>query len=153
VVEFLRIGVAEGARLITGGLPGPGHVPDDLSDGNWVLPTLFADVAPGMTIEREEIFGPVALLIAYDDDDDAIRIANDSVYGLSGAVWGVDHQRILAVAQRLRTGRVVINGGPFDVLAPTGGYKQSGNGRELGVHGLREFLEVKSLLMPTGTRS
>lgn len=157
VVEFLRIGVAEGARLVTGGLPGPGQVPDGLGDGNWVLPTLFADVTPGTTIERDEIFGPVALLIAYDDDEDAIRIANDSIYGLSGAVWGVDQQRILRVAQRLRTGRVVINGGPFDVLAPTGGYKQSGNGRELGVHGLREYLEVKTLLMPAadvaGSRS
>jgi aldehyde dehydrogenase (NAD+) len=151
VVEFLRSGVAEGARLVTGGLPTDDQVPPQLRNGNWVLPTLFADVAPGMTIEREEIFGPVALMIAYDDDDDAVRIANDSIYGLSGAVWGADQNRVLDVARRMRTGRVVINGGLFDVLAPTGGYKQSGNGRELGVHGLREFLEVKSLLMPAGT--
>lgn len=149
VVEFLRLGTAEGARLVTGGLPTRDQIPEHLRNGNWVLPTLFADVEPGMTIEREEIFGPVAVLIAYSDDDDAVRIANDSVYGLSGAVWGVDEERMINMARRLRTGRVVINGAPFDVLAPTGGYKQSGNGRELGIHGLREFLEVKSVLMPS----
>lgn len=149
VVEFLRLGTAEGARLVTGGLPTRDQIPEHLRNGNWVLPTLFADVEPGMTIEREEIFGPVAALIAYSDDDDAVRIANDSVYGLSGAVWGIDEERMINVARRLRTGRVVINGAPFDVLAPTGGYKQSGNGRELGIHGLREFLEVKSVLMPS----
>lgn len=158
VVEYLKSGIAEGARLVIGGVPGDDQVPDHLRGGNWVLPTVFADVRPGMTIEREEIFGPVALLMAYQDDEDAVRIANNSIYGLSGAVWGADHDRVLAVACRLETGRVVINGGAFDVLAPTGGYKQSGNGRELGVHGLREFLEVKSLLMPavrgaTGTQS
>jgi aldehyde dehydrogenase (NAD+) len=146
VAAFLRSGVAEGARLVTGGLPTKDRVPEHLRGGNWVLPTLFADVEPGMTIEREEIFGPVALLIAYTDDDDAVRIANDSIYGLSGAVWGADRHRALTVAHRLETGRVVINGAAFDVFAPTGGYKQSGNGRELGVHGLREYLEVKSIL-------
>jgi aldehyde dehydrogenase (NAD+) len=149
VLEYLRRGVAEGARLVIGGIPDRDQLPAHLRDGNWVLPTLFADVEPGMAIERDEIFGPVALLMTYEDDDDAVRITNDSIYGLSGAVWGADRDRALAVARRLDTGRVVINGGPFDVLAPTGGYKQSGNGRELGVHGLREFLEVKSLLFPT----
>jgi aldehyde dehydrogenase (NAD+) len=154
VLQFLRNGVAEGARLVIGGLPDPDQIPSHLRGGNWVLPTLFSHVEPGMTIERDEIFGPVALLMAYHDDDDAVRIANDSIYGLSGAVWGADQERVLDVARRLETGRVVINGGPFDVLAPTGGYKQSGNGRELGIHGLREFLEVKSLLLPvSGTRS
>jgi aldehyde dehydrogenase (NAD+) len=148
VLRHLSTGVAEGARLVAGGLPTAEQIPDGLSDGNWVLPTLFADVKPGMAIEREEIFGPVALLMPYQDDEDAIRIANDSIYGLSGAVWGADPQRVLGIARRLETGRVVINGGPFDVLAPTGGYKQSGNGRELGVHGLREYLEIKSLLLP-----
>jgi aldehyde dehydrogenase (NAD+) len=148
VLDYLRRGVAEGARLVIGGIPDRDQLPAHLRDGNWVLPTLFADVEPGMSIERDEIFGPVALLLAYDDDDDAVRITNDSTYGLSGAVWGADRDRALDVARRLETGRVVINGGPFDVLAPTGGYKQSGNGRELGVHGLREFLEVKSLLFP-----
>jgi aldehyde dehydrogenase (NAD+) len=149
VLDYLRRGVAEGARLVIGGIPDADGLPDHLRGGNWVLPTLFADVEPGMAIERDEIFGPVALLMAYADDDDAVRMANDSIYGLSGAVWGADHDRVLNIARRLETGRVVINGGPFDVLAPTGGYKQSGNGRELGVHGLREFLEVKSLLLPT----
>jgi aldehyde dehydrogenase (NAD+) len=148
VLEYLRRGVAEGARLVIGGIPDRDQLPAHLQDGNWVLPTLFADVEPGMAIERDEIFGPVALLMAYEDDDDAVLITNDSIYGLSGAVWGADRDRALDVARRLETGRVVINGGPFDVLAPTGGYKQSGNGRELGVHGLREFLEVKSLLLP-----
>jgi aldehyde dehydrogenase (NAD+) len=152
VKRFLRAGVEEGARLVIGGLPDPKTLPAHLRAGNWVLPTLFADVEPGMTVEREEIFGPVALLMAYSDDDDAVRIANDSIYGLSGAVWGTDHDRMLGIACRLETGRVVLNGGPFDVFAPTGGYKQSGNGRELGEHGLREFLEVKALLFP-GTPS
>ena len=150
VLRHLKAGVAEGARLVTGGVPTAEQIPDGLDAGNWVLPTLFSHVLPGMAIEREEIFGPVALLMEYEDDDDAVRIANDSIYGLNGAVWGVDPQRVLDIARRLETGRVVINGGPFDVLAPTGGYKQSGNGRELGVHGLREYLEVKSLLLPPG---
>jgi aldehyde dehydrogenase (NAD+) len=114
-----------------------------MENGFWILPTVFADVDPKMTIATEEIFGPVALLISYEDDDDAVRIANSSIYGLSGAVWSEDNDRALALARRLETGRVVVNGGPFNVLAPTGGYKQSGNGRELGIHGLREFLEVK----------
>jgi aldehyde dehydrogenase (NAD+) len=152
VQRFLRAGVDEGARLVIGGLPDPKTLPAHLRAGNWVLPTLFADVEPGMTVEREEIFGPVALLMAYSDDDDAVRIANDSIYGLSGAVWGTDRDRMLGIARRLETGRVVLNGGPFDVFAPTGGYKQSGNGRELGEHGLREFLEVKALLF-NGTPS
>jgi aldehyde dehydrogenase (NAD+) len=152
VLRYLHVGVAEGARLVIGGLPDPEDIPAHLRGGNWLLPTLFAEVKPGMTIEREEIFGPVALLMSYEDDNDAVRIANDSIYGLSGAVWGTDHDRMLGIARRLETGRVVFNGGPFDVFAPTGGYKQSGNGRELGEHGLREFLEVKSLLFP-GTPS
>jgi aldehyde dehydrogenase (NAD+) len=153
VTAFLTAAVTEGARLVAGGLPTDEQVPYHLRGGNWVLPTLFADVRPGMTIERDEIFGPVALLIAYADDDDAVRIANDSIYGLSGAVWGTDRDRALAIAARLKTGRVVINGAPFDVLAPTGGYKQSGNGRELGVAGLREYLEIKSVLLPEGAAS
>ncbi|MCV7230061.1 aldehyde dehydrogenase family protein [Mycolicibacterium komossense] len=148
VRRYLQVGVDEGARLLCGGVPDEAALDDEMRDGYWVLPTVFAGVEPGMTIEREEIFGPVALVMAYDDDDDAVRIANDSIYGLSGAVWGTDTARMLAVAGRLETGRVVLNGGPFDVVAPTGGYKQSGNGRELGLHGLREYLEVKSVLFP-----
>ncbi|MGB3483837.1 MAG: aldehyde dehydrogenase family protein [Mycobacterium sp.] len=153
VHAHLRAGVDEGARLVTGGLPADDQIPEHLRGGNWVLPTLFAEVEPGMTIEREEIFGPIALLMAYTDDDDAVQIANDSIYGLSGAVWSADEQRALAIAARLQTGRVVINGAGFDVYAPTGGYKQSGNGRELGSHGLREYLEIKSVLLPEGTVS
>ena len=153
VLRYLKTGVAEGARLIAGGVPTPEQLPDGLGGGSWVLPTLFVDLRPGMVIEREELFGPVALLLDYTDDDDSVRFANDSVYGLSGAVWGADPDRVLHVARRLETGRVVINGAPFDVLAPTGGYKQSGNGRELGIHGLRECLEIKTLLMPSGDQS
>jgi acyl-CoA reductase-like NAD-dependent aldehyde dehydrogenase len=93
------------------------------------------------------VFGPVLAIIAYDSEQEAIAIANDSIYGLSGAVWGSDFDRVMAVANGLRTGRVVVNGAPFDIMAPIGGYKQSGNGRELGVAGLREFLEMKTLFL------
>lgn len=133
----------EGARLVAGGMPGPDDVPAGLTDGFWVLPTVLADVAPDMTVAREEIFGPVAVVMPYADIDDAITIANDSEYGLSGAVWSADPDRAVRIGRRIETGRVVINGGPFNVNAPTGGVKQSGNGRELGVHGLLEYLEVK----------
>lgn len=147
VAAQLDYAAAQGARLVIGGLPRTGGIPDGLEGGNWVLPTVFSHVDPAMRIAREEIFGPVAALMAYDDEDDAVRIANDSIYGLSGAVWGADTDRVFDIARRLQTGRVVINGAPFDVLAPTGGYKQSGNGRELGVAGLREFLETKTLFI------
>ena len=108
-------------------------------------PTVFADVDNDMTIAQEEIFGPVLSIIPYDDEDDAVRIANDTVYGLSGGVWGGDKERAKAVARRIRTGQVEINGGSFNAVAPFGGYKQSGNGRELGKYGLEEFLQTKSL--------
>jgi acyl-CoA reductase-like NAD-dependent aldehyde dehydrogenase len=101
-----------------------------------------------MTIAQEEIFGPVLSILPYDDEDDAVRIANDSVYGLAGGVWSGDPERAQRVARRMRTGQVDINGGGFNIEAPFGGYKQSGNGRELGTHGLDEFLEVKSLQLP-----
>jgi aldehyde dehydrogenase (NAD+) len=100
-----------------------------------------------MTIAQEEIFGPVLSIIGYQDEDDAVRIANDTVYGLSGGVWSSDPERAKNVARRLRTGQVEINGGKFNPLAPFGGYKQSGNGRELGRFGLEEFLEVKAMLL------
>lgn len=145
VLEFIEQGKREGARLLAGGQPEPHEVPAELAAGNWILPTVFSHVTSEMTIAREEIFGPVAVLIAYEDDDDAVRIANDSIYGLSGAVWAHDRERAMRIAKRMQTGRVVINDAPFSVLAPTGGYKQSGNGRELGVHGLREYLEVKCI--------
>jgi aldehyde dehydrogenase (NAD+) len=110
-----------------------------------VQPTIFANVTNDMTIAQEEIFGPVLSIIGYDDEDDAVRIANDTPYGLAGGVWSADPDRAKAVARRMRTGQVDVNGGGFNAVAPFGGYKQSGNGRELGKYGFEEFLEVKSM--------
>jgi len=141
VRRHIRSGDEEGARRVTGG-PEP---PAGLARGYYVRPTIFADVEPGMTIAREEIFGPVLAILPHDGDDDAVRLANDSEYGLAGAVWSADRERAVAVARRLRTGQVDVNGGRFNPLAPFGGYKRSGNGRELGRFGLEEYLEVKSL--------
>jgi betaine-aldehyde dehydrogenase len=101
-----------------------------------------------MTIAREEIFGPVISILTYTDEGDAVRIANDTIYGLAGAVWSQDEARAQRVARRIRSGRIDINGGAFNILAPFGGYKQSGHGRELGRYGLEEFLEIKSLQLP-----
>ncbi|HXA42288.1 MAG TPA: aldehyde dehydrogenase family protein [Candidatus Solibacter sp.] len=141
VQGYIRKGVEEGARLVAGG----DTPPAGQERGYFVRPTLFADVTPDMTIAQEEIFGPVISIIPYDTEDEAVRIANDSVYGLAGAVWSSDPERAKRVARRIRTGQVDINGGGFNILAPFGGYKQSGNGRELGEFGFEEFLEVKSL--------
>ncbi|PLK22818.1 aldehyde dehydrogenase family protein [Porphyrobacter sp. TH134] len=141
VRDMIRGALAEGARLVTGGPERPAG----LTRGYYVAPTVFADVTPDMTIAREEIFGPVVTIHRYRDEYDAVRIANDSPYGLSGAVWSGDHARAVAVAARLRTGMVHINGAGLDSMAPFGGYKMSGNGREWGRHGLEEFLEVKSV--------
>jgi acyl-CoA reductase-like NAD-dependent aldehyde dehydrogenase len=141
VRAYIERGVAEGARLVTGGV----EPPDGLPRGYFVRPTIFADVTPQMTIAQEEIFGPVLAILPYDDDDEALRIANDTVYGLAGAVWSADEERARAFARRMRTGQVDVNGGSFNPLAPFGGYKQSGLGRELGRWGLEEFLETKSL--------
>jgi aldehyde dehydrogenase (NAD+) len=138
---YIRKGTEEGAKLVTGGA----EAPEGLERGYFVRPTVFSEVTPGMTIAQEEIFGPVLAIMPYEDEDDAVRIANDSVYGLAGGVWAGDDEHALRVARRLRTGQVEINGGAFNPLAPFGGYKQSGHGRELGHFGLEEFLQVKSL--------
>jgi betaine-aldehyde dehydrogenase len=141
VRAYITKGIAEGAQLLIGGP----QAPAGLDKGYYVQPTVFGRVKPEMTIAQEEIFGPVLSILTYRDEDDAVRIANDSVYGLAGAVWSQDEQRAQRVARRLRTGAVDINGGAFNLMAPFGGYKQSGHGRELGRYGLEEFLEVKSL--------
>jgi len=138
---YIRKGVEEGARLVTGG----DEAPEGLEHGFYVRPTVFSDVRNEMTIAREEIFGPVLSIIPYDSEDDAIRIANDSVYGLAGGVWSGDPERAERVARRIRTGQVEINGAAFNPLAPFGGFKQSGHGRELGYLAIEEFLAVKAL--------
>ncbi|MFI9602477.1 aldehyde dehydrogenase family protein [Streptomyces sp. NPDC052043] len=136
---YIEKGVAEGARLVAGGPESPRE------RGYFVSPTVLADVTPAMTVAQEEIFGPVLTVLRYDDEEDALRIANGTVYGLAGAVWAGDEAEAVAFARRMDTGQVDINGGRFNPLAPFGGYKQSGVGRELGAHGLTEYLQTKSL--------
>ena len=141
VREYVRLGVAEGARLVTGGAePVEGR-----ESGYFVRPTVFADVRNDMRIAQEEIFGPVLVLIPYDTEEEAVAIANDTVYGLNAAVWSRDPDRAQAVARRLRAGQIEVNGGALNPRAPFGGYKRSGVGREWGLHGLDEFCELKSL--------
>ncbi|MET9514155.1 aldehyde dehydrogenase family protein [Streptomyces sp. NPDC002994] len=135
---YIEKGVEEGARIVAGGPEAP------LDTGYYVSPTVFADVTPQMTIAQEEIFGPVIAFLKYEDEEDALAIANGTVYGLAGAVWGEPEQAV-AFARRMEAGQVDINGGRFNPLAPFGGYKQSGIGRELGAHGLAEYLQTKSL--------
>jgi aldehyde dehydrogenase (NAD+) len=138
---YIEKGEAEGAKLVTGGA----EAPEGLDRGYFVRPTVFSEVTPEMTIAREEIFGPVLAIQPYEDTDDAVRIANDSDYGLAGGVWSADSERAIEVAKRVRTGQIEINGGAFNPLAPFGGYGQSGHGRENGRYGLEELLQVKSL--------
>jgi betaine-aldehyde dehydrogenase len=139
---YIRKGLAEGAELVAGGAEPPEGVP---AGGYYVRPTVFGKVKNSMSIAQDEIFGPVLSIIAYQDEEDAIRIANDTVYGLAGAVWSKDEARAQRVARRIRAGQVDVNGGAFNMNAPFGGFKQSGHGREAGVYGLEEFLEYKSL--------
>ena len=139
---LIETGMAEGAKLAAGG---PGK-PEGLETGYFVRPTVFRNVTNQMTIAREEIFGPVLCIIPYSSVDEAVEIANDSIYGLSGYVWGGTTEEAMAVARRMRTGMVHLNGAPTDVMAPFGGYRQSGNGREWGEHGLEDFLEVKAVM-------
>ena len=141
VRSYIEKGVEEGARLVAGGA----EPPEGRERGYYVQPTVFSDVTPEMTIAREEIFGPVLAIMPYDDEDDAIRIANDTEYGLAGGVYSASEERAKAVARRIRTGQVEINGAAFNPLAPFGGYKQSGHGRELGPYGIEEFLTLKSM--------
>ena len=141
IQELIQVGIDEGATLVCGGCGRP----DGLDTGFYVRPTLFADVTNDMRIAREEIFGPVLVIIGYEDDDDAVDIANDTSYGLSGYISG-SHDRALAVARRIRTGAMHRNGAGPDLHAPFGGYKQSGNGREWGRHGFEEYLETKAVL-------
>jgi NAD-dependent aldehyde dehydrogenases len=142
VQDLIQSGIDEGAMLVTGGTGRPAEV----NRGYYVRPTVFADVKPEMRIAREEIFGPVLSIMNYETEEEAIEIANDTPFGLAGFVQSKDAERARRVANRIRAGRVYLNGAPFDRRLPFGGYKQSGNGREFGVFGFEEYLEVKAIL-------
>ncbi|MFY9714386.1 MAG: aldehyde dehydrogenase family protein [Microbacterium sp.] len=141
VQDLIRAGIAEGAELVEGGLGRP----EGLTEGYYARPTIFGRVTNDMTIAREEIFGPVLCVIGYSSVEEAIAIANDSEYGLAGRVWGPDIEQVRSVARKMRTGMVALNGSTEDGHTPFGGYKKSGNGREMGAYGLREYLEFKSI--------
>jgi acyl-CoA reductase-like NAD-dependent aldehyde dehydrogenase len=142
ITALVQSGIDEGATLVVGG---PGR-PDGLDEGFYVRPTVFGDVTPQMRIAREEIFGPVLSILLYETEDEAVEIANDTPFGLAGFVQSKDPDRARRVANRIRAGRVYLNGAPFDRSLPFGGYKQSGNGREFGRFGFEEYLEVKAVL-------
>ena len=144
VRNYIQSAIDQGATLIAGGT----EMPSGIENGFFVQPTAFSDVTPDMTIWKEEVFGPVLTITTYESEEEALALANDSIYGLSGGVWSGDAERAMAFAKGMRTGQVSINGGPFNISAPFGGYKQSGNGRELGVEGLDEFLEIKAIQRP-----
>ena len=144
VLAYIEKGKAEGARLVVGG-----GKPQRFAKGYYVEPTLFADVDNKMTIAQEEIFGPVLVVIPFEDDEDAIRIANDSMYGLSGSVISASPERAMKVARRIRTGTMNVNDAFFfSPNAPFGGYKQSGIGREMGVEGFEEYMQTKTIAVP-----
>ena len=138
---LIETAVREGARVVTGGV----EPPEGCERGYFVRPTVLADVDPDSTVAQEEVFGPVLSVLRYDDEAEALAIANNSVYGLAGAVWSADADRALAFARKVRTGAVDVNGGRYNPMAPFGGYKRSGIGRELGSAGLEEFLELQSI--------
>ena len=140
IQALIESGIAEGARLVAGG---PGR-PQDLNRGYYVQPTVFSHVTPDMTIAREEIFGPVLSILGYADEEDAVRIANDSIYGLAGYIQTKDAAAARRIARQLRVGMVYINEADWDAASPFGGFKQSGNGREHGEFGLADFLEIKA---------
>ncbi|MCY1549173.1 3-succinoylsemialdehyde-pyridine dehydrogenase [compost metagenome] len=142
IQKYIQIGLDEGARLVCGGVGRP----EGLEHGYFIQPTIFADVTPAMTIAREEIFGPVIAILAYETEDEAVAMANDTPYGLGGYVFSTDRKKAHAVGARMRAGRIFYNGAPSNNVAPMGGYKQSGNGREMGVFGLEEYLEVKAMI-------
>jgi betaine-aldehyde dehydrogenase len=144
VRSYIRKGSEEGAQLLLGGV----EPPSGLDRGYYVAPIVFGRVQPHMTIAQEEIFGPVLSILQYEDEAQAVEIADGTPYGLAAAVFSADEARAMAIARRLKAGRVDVNGGAFNVLAPFGGYKQSGRGREFGRYGLEEFLEVKALQLP-----
>jgi len=141
VIGYIDKGVAEGARLVTGGT----EMPEGLTTGYYVMPTVFADVTNDMVIAQEEIFGPVLSMIKYTTVDEAVEIANDTPYGLAAAVWAGDKEKAISIAKRIKAGQCAINGGEPNYEAPFGGYKESGNGRELGEAGLHEFCELKAM--------
>ena len=141
VLSYIDQGISEGARLVTGG----SGMPSGLTTGNYVLPTVFADVTNDMIIAQEEVFGPVLVMIKYSTVDQAVEIANDTPYGLASAVWAGDKDKATAIARRIKAGQCAINGGDANHEAPFGGYKESGNGREFGVEGLHEYCELKAM--------
>jgi aldehyde dehydrogenase (NAD+) len=142
VRSYIKRGEEEGARLLLGGA----EAPAEFDKGYYVQPTVFSDVTPDMTIAQEEIFGPVLSIMPYDDEAQAVEMANDTIYGLAAGVWAADRSRAADVARRIRAGMVRINGSGYGTGVPFGGYRQSGNGRENGRYGLEEFLEIKALL-------
>ncbi|MFE7330165.1 aldehyde dehydrogenase family protein [Streptomyces sp. NPDC057565] len=144
VRAFIRAGLSDGSRLLAGGETSP----DGCDGGYFVRPTIFIDVDPASTLAQDEIFGPVLSIIGYRDEAEAIEIANGTRYGLGGSVWAHDTDHAVRVARRIRTGQVDVNGGSFNPAAPFGGFKHSGYGRELGVHGMAEYLEPQSLQLP-----
>jgi betaine-aldehyde dehydrogenase len=139
--NYIATAKKEGAEVIIG----EAEIPNELLSGNFVQPTVLGKVKPNDTVAQEEIFGPVLSIITYKDEDEALKIANNTIYGLGGAVWSNDLDRAMHFARHMRTGQVDINGAPFNTLAPFGGYKQSGNGREYGLYGFKEFFEIKSI--------